>query len=281
MTDSEPALIKISVIQARMKRFDKDYNVNRVLEMVNEELTVEKSHFICIPNYFFQTGLEMVPGKSTRALAELAVRHDAFIVGGLAEDIGEEKGVNSCFVIFPDGTIKSVQQKVHMISMEKKKLEGGKKIETLDTPLARIGCVICNDVFYPETARSLSLQGAEIIFIPSFIGGTGVRGLEAVARARAVENQVFVVNANGIPLEVSERHPELEMGGSGIYSPFLGNIDLARAGRGEEVIRAIIDLDELREVKKAKELDANNLEELAAGKSFNMLTSRRPDVYNI
>lgn len=203
-----------------------------------------------------------------------------YIAGGSARLSKEGIGYNSGFLICPDGQIAAVQDKIHLIAMEKRRLTGGDRIALWDTPLARIGFVLCNDIFYPETARCIALQGAEIIFAPSIIGGTGVLGLETAARARAIENQVYLVNANGIPLEAKKQYPNLPMGRSGIYSPFLEKIDMVRAGTEESTIRCLLDMEDLEELKNANELSASDHMELAEGKSFNMLAGRRPELYS-
>lgn len=276
----EPGLVKVSAVQSSLKRFDREYNIRRNLEMIEKEAQSERPHVICVPNYFFQTGMEPVPGPATERMAALSEEYDLYIVGGAAEYSAGEKGYNTGFITFPDGSTHVFQRKIHMIPMESRKLQGGCAYSVLDLPIARVGCVLCNDIFYPEVARCIALDGAEIIFVPSVIGGIGVRGLEVAARARAVENQVFLVNANGIPREASLEHHDLEMGYSGIYGPFLEKIDLVRAGREETVIRAVLDLDELRELKETVELDAMDHSQLARGKSFNMLANRRPEAYN-
>lgn len=276
---NEPSVLKVSVIQVKLKRYDKTYNLDRCLHYTEMEAKAEKSHIICLPNYFFQTGTEMLPGPATIALADIAVKYDVFIVGGMAESADDGKSYNTGFIIYPHGKIKRVQRKTHMIPMESRKLSAGSGYSVIDTGIAKIGFVMCNDIFYPEAARCVALQGAEIIFAPSMIGGTGVFGLKAAAMARAIENQVYFVNSNGIPLEVSEENPSLEMGWSGIYSPFLDNIVLAGAGNQEEIIRALIDLDELRDLKSSEGQNAGTLRELAEGKAFNMLASRKPELY--
>jgi len=277
--NDETGLMKVSAIQTRLKRFDREYNIKRNLELIEKEAVHERPHIICIPNYFFQTGLEEIGGPAVKSIVRAAVRYDVYIIGGMAEADGDAFGYNTGFIASPDGSVRALQRKIHLITMEKKKLRGGSDCSVIDLPFARVGCVMCNDIFYPEVARCLALQGVEIIFCPSVIGGLGIRGMETVIRARAVENQVYMVNANGIPLEASEEYPDLEMGNSGIYGPFLNEIDIARAGTGEETIRAILDLDDLRELKSTPELDATNHGELALGKSFNLLAGRRPEVY--
>lgn len=278
--------IRTTAIQILLKRYDRDYNLQTALKAIEKAVKTDGAgdngeipHIICIPNYFLQTGTEKIPGSATEAIASLCSENNVYVIGGTAEDVGEAKGYNSAFLVSPDGSIKVIQRKLHMITMEKVKLTNGDRMDLFEIAGVKMGCVMCNDIFYPEVSRCLALAGAEVLFIPAMIGGRGVNGMTAVARARAIENQVYVVNANGIPFEVAEMRPNFIMGGSAIYSPFLENTDLALAGKDENSITAIADLGRLREVKNTSELDAFDLCQLSEGKSFNMLESRRPDIY--
>lgn len=275
--------IRATAIQIKLKRYDRDYNLRTALEYIKKAADDGEDdgvpHVLCIPNYFLQTGTERIPGPATEAIALLCRKYGVYVIGGTAEDTGNNKGFNSAFLVSPDGSVKVIQRKLHMITMEKVKLTCGDKIELFEIAGIRMGCVMCNDIFYPEVARRLAVSGAEVLFIPAMIGGRGVKGMTAVARARAIENQVYVVNANGIPCEVAEMRPNFIMGGSAVYSPFLENTDLAGAGSEETTITSLLNLDRLREVKRTSELDAFDLCQLSEGKSFNMLQSRRPDIY--
>lgn len=287
--ESQSSKIRTTAIQIRLKRYERDYNLKKALELIEKEaIGADRKimgedngipHIICIPNYFLQTGTEKIPGPATEAIALICRKYGVYVIGGTAEDTGEAKGYNSAFLVSPDGSIKVIQRKLHMITMEKVKLTDGDRIDLFEISGVKMGCVMCNDIFYPEVARCLALCGAEVIFIPAMIGGRGVNGMTAVARARAIENQVYVVNANGIPDEVAEMRPNFIMGGSAIYSPFLENTDIASAGRDETAVSAVPDLEKLREVKRTSELDAFDLCQLSEGKSFNMLESRRPEIY--
>lgn len=121
----------------------------------------------------------------------------------------------------------------------------------------RIGLLICYDVEFPESARLLALAGADLVAVPTAL----MDPFEVVARtvvpARAVENQVFLAYANRCGREDELRY----CGQSCVVGP--DGADLARAGRGEEVILAELDLDRLA----------------AARRDNTYLADRRPELY--
>ncbi len=277
----EPLLFKVSAIQPVLDRHDREGNLERILRMLRQEARENRPHFICIPNYFFQRGLEPLPGPSTMPLREIARESELYIIGGMAETgrTPGDPGHNTGFLVTPRGEMLHFCRKIHMIPMEQGKLAGGCKMAPLRAGPVTVGCVLCNDIFYPEVARCLALSGAMILFVPSIIGGLGVRGLQTICRARAIENQVFVVNANGIPRQAKEENPDLTMGGSGIYSPFLDEIDLATAGSAEETIRGIIDIEELMELRSRHGPQGTDHGGLAQGRGFNMMAGRKPRLY--
>ncbi|NQU79578.1 carbon-nitrogen hydrolase family protein [Candidatus Woesearchaeota archaeon] len=276
----EPNLVKITVLQYKVKRYDRQYNLDKTIELL-EEAVKEKPHFILIPNYFLQTGLETLPGETTRLLADIAKRHDTYIIGGIAEKTDEDKGYNSTFLITPKGEVKVLQSKIHMIEMEKKRLKGASRFFAEKTEHAVIGAVMCGDIFYPEVARSVALLGAEIIFVPSIMGGLTLNGLDLLSKARAVENQCYVVNANAIPFEISEERPDFLWGRSGFYAPFLDGITIKKMGAEEGLLSVVLDMDELREMKQTSKIDADTHEGLADIRGTNMFFSRRPEDYSI
>jgi predicted amidohydrolase len=273
-------LIKVSALQYKVKRHDKDFNLKRTLEMV--KLASEESpHFVLLPNYFMQTGLETIPGELTGLLSDLAKDNDMYVIGGVAEDTGKEKGYNSTFLINPVGQVKRLQSKVHMIEMEKKKLQGSSEFNVERTKYATVGSVMCGDIFYPEVSRCVALLGAEIIFVPSIMGGLTLNALDFLCRARAIENQCYVINANAIPFEISEEKPNLQWGGSGFYSPFLDGICIKRADNREGVLSVMLDMEDLAELRDTKGVTGSTHGDLASIRGSNLFFSRRPEDYGL
>jgi len=132
---------------------------------------------------------ESIPGPSTDYFGELAKKHKLYVVAGLIER-DRHQLFNVAVLIGPDGKIAGKYRKVCLPDSEYNKgLSAGSDYPVFDTPLGRIGMMICYDGFFPEVARELSNRGAEIIAWP-------VWGCNPdQARARACENQVYVVSS--------------------------------------------------------------------------------------
>ncbi len=132
---------------------------------------------------------EPIPGPSSSAIAALAKKHNLHVVVGLFERDGTLI-YNVALLIGPDGEILGKYRKVTLPREEiEQGVLPGTEYPVFDTKLGRIGMMVCYDGFYPEPARELSANGAEVIAWPVW----GCNPL--LAAARACENGVFVVSS--------------------------------------------------------------------------------------
>ncbi len=179
------------------------------------------------------------------------------VAGSIAERReGRDRVANTSVHVGPDGHVKAVYRKIHMFDVEVDGVEYRESehsepadeivlSETADG--LQLGLTICYDLRFPELYRILALRGARVVTVPAnFTRVTGEAHWEVLLRARAIENQVFVI-APG-----QGRGPGAEgdsYGNSMIVDPW-GEV-LARAGgEGEDFIAADLDLgrqDEIRE----------------------------------
>ncbi|MGF2733462.1 carbon-nitrogen hydrolase family protein [Marinobacter sp. DUT-1] len=124
--------------------------------------------------------------------------------------------------------------------------EPGEQVVTIDTPVGKLGMAICYDLRFPELFRALREQGADWVCLPSaFTWQTGDAHWHALIRARAIENQVWVV-APGQGGQNSERRRTY--GHTLICDPW-GNITAEREQDGPGVITAELDLERLKQVR--------------------------------
>ena len=132
------------------------------------------------------------------ALAEISRERSMYICVGHAERDPRVSGVlrNSATLLRPDGA-PEVFRKVHLPRIEKLYFMPGSSLEPVDTPLGRLGILVCADNSFPEAARLLTLRGAELLIVlyMSPVHRNG-RLYEAVCTTRAYENQIFVVAAS-------------------------------------------------------------------------------------
>ncbi|SFJ46954.1 carbon-nitrogen hydrolase family protein [Thermoflavimicrobium dichotomicum] len=128
---------------------------------------------------------------------------------------------NEAFFFCPDGSIKR-QKKVHLIPEERKiwHLTPGKDFAVFETPLGKVAILICYDIEFPEVARYVTDQGAEIILCPTYTDApAGYYRVRYCAQARAIENQRFVALC-GLVGEMPG-NPQVDVGRSrcGFFSP--------------------------------------------------------------
>ena len=133
---------------------------------------------------------ETIPGPTTAFLGQLAKKYKMYIVAGIYE---KEKSVvyNTAVLIGRDGELHGKYRKV---ALPREEIDGGitpgNSFPVFDTDFGKIGMMICWDVYFPEPARMLALQGAEIIFMPIWGGDL------TLAKARAIENQIYLVSSS-------------------------------------------------------------------------------------
>lgn len=137
---------------------------------------------------------EPVLGATLEALGKVARRYRMYIVAGIYERDGQTL-YNTALLIGRDGKLVGKYRKTHLPETEARwGLTPGTEYPVFDTDFGKIGIQICYDDFFPEVARSLAANGAEIIFTP--IWGDGREdgyNWDIVARARAIDNAVFFV----------------------------------------------------------------------------------------
>ncbi|MDB6126804.1 MAG: ramA 5 [Verrucomicrobia bacterium] len=135
---------------------------------------------------------EPIPGPTTRMLSERARKYHAWVATSLNEVDGDLI-YNTAVLIDREGRIVGKYRKVHLpIAEAEEGITPGRDYPVFDTDFGRVGMMVCWDNFFPEAARLLRLNGAEIILLP--INGDGVPGhWDVITRARAIDNSVFLV----------------------------------------------------------------------------------------
>lgn len=190
---------------------DKDENKEMAEALVREAVSAG-AHLVTLPELWSCHGLdevyrenaEPVPGPTTDFLGDLARELGVYLLGGsiLEGKPGAERLSNTSTFFDPSGEMAAVYRKIHLFDVkvsDKEYLESaniapGKEIVTAKAGAATLGLSICYDVRFPELYRLLALRGAEILVVPAaFTLQTGKDHWELLLRARAVENQSFVV----------------------------------------------------------------------------------------
>jgi deaminated glutathione amidase len=193
-------------------------------------------------------GAEPLDGPSlaaARAWArELGIH---LLAGSVAERAGDGgKAFNTSVLIGPDGTDLAVYRKIHMFDVEaggvayreSEHEQPGEEIVSAPVDGVELGLTVCYDLRFPELYRILAVRGARLVAVPSaFTAATGRDHWEVLLRARAIEDQVFVIAPN----QVGEAPPHYSSyGHSAIVDPW-GRV-LATAPEGECFVAADLDL---------------------------------------
>jgi predicted amidohydrolase len=200
---------------------------------------------------------ETLDGPSISWARELAAELGIDLVAGsIVERVeGRSKTMNTSVHVGPDGGVRAVYRKIHMFDVEvdgtvyRESDEEDPGDEIVVSKLAggtTIGMSVCYDLRFPELFRILTLRGAEILVNPSaFTLATTRDHWETLLRARAIENQCFVVAPN----QIGAHPPGHRSGGrSLIVDPW--GLPVAMASDGEAAIVAELDLERLGEVRR-------------------------------
>jgi N-carbamoylputrescine amidase len=253
----------IGLIQARSTK-DAEENLARVSAKIREAADrgaqIVCTHELFRSEYFCRTEdaelfnlAEPVPGPATEALAKVAKEKKVVIVASLFERRAAGIYHNTCAVLDADGSFLGKYRKMHIpddpLYYEKFYFTPGDLgFPNFDTCYGRIGVQICWDQWYPEGARMVALQGAQVIFYPTSIGWHpkekaefGAAQLDAwrtIQRGHAIANGVYVAVVNRVGLESNPAagDPGIEFwGGSFVADPF-GKIVAEASNDKEEVL---------------------------------------------
>jgi len=242
---------------------DKQLNLQEARRWVRDA-AANGALLVALPEVFIWRGskklerqfAEPIPGPSSKALSELARELGIYLLAGsiLEEISNSERAYNTSLLFAPSGKQIARYRKIHLFDVDlpngvslresQTRAHGGSP-EVVKTELGAMGLTVCYDVRFPELYRKLAEQGAELIFVPSaFTAYTGAAHWETLLRARAIENQAYIIAPDqfGKTANSFETH-----GHSMIIDPW-GRI-IAELPDGPGVITATIDFDYLAKIR--------------------------------
>jgi beta-ureidopropionase len=265
------ALLQMNCSGARQQ------NLARAEKMIREA-AAKNAQILLLPEVFhelfFITDLnakyfemaEPIPGPITEAMQKLARELGVVIVAPIYERVDRSVYYNSAAIIDADGSLLGVYRKNHIplntIFYEKLYFKPGNLgYPVFDTRYGKVGLLICHDRHYPEGARALALNGAEIVLIPSATPDKSLsrKVWEKELCAHAIFNEYFVAGLN----RTGQEGNYFYYGHSVAFDP-TGEM-LAQAGTDEEVLIVDCDLDMITQRRRA----------------WQFYRDRRPDTYGI
>jgi N-carbamoylputrescine amidase len=268
--------VRIALLQMNCSG-KREENLARAEKMIREAAS-KKAQVLLLPEVFhelfFITDLNMryfetaeeIPGPITAMVSNLARELAVVIVAPIYERVDRSVYYNSAAVVDADGKLLGVYRKNHIplntIFYEKLYFKPGNLgYPVFNTRFGKVGILICHDRHYPEGARALALNGAEIVLIPSATPDKSLsrKVWEKELCAHAIFNEYFVAGLNRIGVEGNYVY----YGQSVVFDPS-GEM-MVQAGPDEEILVADCDLDLITQRRRA----------------WQFYRDRRPDTYGI
>ncbi len=268
--------VTIAVVQMSPRLGEAEDNLVKMSEMIARIAASQKVDLIVFPE-LVTSGTELglrftdlaqrVPGPTVNMIAQRANEYGVYVAFGMVtKERVESVLYNSAILIGPEGDLVDVYNKIHLRGEERMAFREGFKIPVIETEVGTLGLMIGYDLAFPEVARSLVLDGAEIICVLANWEASQVDEWKTFLRARAYENAVYMAGANraGEDVTLIFGGESMIVGPRGeIHATMAGDTDEESGAPKEGYIVARIDLDEVRK----------NREE------YQMIQNRQPTVY--
>lgn len=256
--------VTASIFQFDIRKGDLSGNVKTALEGISRvgdqgaDLLVLPELWSCGYDY---PGLAAHAARTPEVLETLSrtAQEKGLVIAGSLPEADAEGIYNTLYVMDSKGGIAGKYRKTHLFSLieEDRHFRAGSRAMVCDTAAGRLGLMLCFDLRFPELCRSLALQGAQIVIVPAQWPAARIHHWDILLRARAIENQLFVIGANRYGTD-----EDLVFNGhSGIISP-AGEVQAFSAGP-DTLVTATLDLSEIERVRQP----------------FNCLSHRVPPVY--
>src|SRR5579859_5905823 len=237
--------VTVSLVQMHVKAGDPLANRNAVRDQVAEAVR-RGSEIVVFPElwdngYALDRAKEVASSLGKGLFAEidaLARNSNVFIFGSMLEKRGV--GVyNSQAVFSPRSGVLGVYRKIHLFTLfnEQDFLSPGEATLTLDLPWGRSSFAICYDLRYPELFRRYAVEGAKVVFVPAEWPHPRLEHWRTLIRARAIENQMFIVACNRVGESLGQRY----CGHSMIVDPW-GDV-VVEGGEAETMLTVKINTD--------------------------------------
>jgi deaminated glutathione amidase len=206
-----PASLNIAVLQMNSKA-DRGENIATALTLI-DRAAATGARVVALPEVWPYLGpedanrehAETIPGPITDLLAERARRHGIYVHGGSIYESrpGDPGMYNTTVVVNPRGEIIARYSKIHMFDVvldggdeyrESATVTPGNEMVVTEIDGIQVGLAICYDLRFPELFRILALKGAQAVILPAaFTLMTGKDHWETLIRARAIENEIYMV----------------------------------------------------------------------------------------
>jgi predicted amidohydrolase len=265
--------LTISLAQISVKRSKPEKNLEKAEALVAEAAR-RNSQLIVFPE-MWTTGFEWEYLKRAKEehvrtverIASMAQRYSIWISGSTALPDEEGKVANTQILFSDNGEKAGIYSKTHLFSLfhEEQHLAAGRHLTVVDAPWGLTGLSICYDVRFPELYRTYTLKGVKLIISPMAFPHPRLEHWRILARARAIENQLFFIGVNQVGSEdLGSAGAVTYFGASCIIDPW--GKAVVEAGENDEMLLTVtIETDYADEVRR----------------KMRVLPDRRPDLYEL
>jgi len=260
--------MKVSLVQPELQLGNIEYNFD-LIEQEMRKASENNPDVIVLPemwntSFFPKNVKELADKDGERAqtfLSTIAKELQTNIVGGSVSRKTEGKLFNTSYIYDRSGNNLGSYDKAHLFSPsgEDDLFEKGDSITTFYLDGVKCGIVTCYDIRFPEWVRMTVLEGIEVLFVPAAWPEKRTTHWDTLNRARAIENQLFVVNVNSVG-----ETPSGKMGGySALFDPWGEYVVTPNKEPGIQT--GEINREDIKEIRK----------------SINIFNDRRPSAYTI
>jgi predicted amidohydrolase/GNAT superfamily N-acetyltransferase len=281
--------VRVACVQYQMRKIKSFADFTRQATYFVDVAADYAADFVLFPELFTvqllsQTGaltpqegmkrLSEYTPKVAQFLGQLARRYGLTLIGGSHPLRQGGRIENVSHICLPSGAI-VLQPKIHITPNERRwwGISGGNSLSAIETPKAKIGVLICYDIEFPEAARHLADQGAEILFVPFCTDNRqGYLRVRYCAQARAIENQIYVALAGNVGNLPDVDNMDIQYGQAAVLSP--SDFPFARDGIAAEA-------DSNEETLLICDLDLDDLHQSRGGGTVTPRLDRRPDMFRL
>ena len=261
------ALVQMDVISG-----DPERNLSKA-ELFIRQATENGASLVCFPEMWttgfnWQVNNELLSDSPLiiEKIAKLAKKYTAWLSGSVLVENADGLAVNRMLLINHTGMIVAEYDKIHLFSLidEQRHLSAGNKLSIFDSPWGRCGLAICYDLRFPELFRSYALKGVDYILLCAAFPSSRREHWRILLRARAIENQCFMVAVNQAGQEKLATGDLTYCGNSAVID-----------SRGETIAETVVDREQLL----ISEIDIKAVAETRA--EIPVFRDRRSDVYHL
>ena len=262
-------IMKVSCVQMNMEFCNPGKNYESAVKLI-EDAMKNTPDVIVLPEtwntgFFPRENLESYcdneGAKTKEVIGGLAKKYNVNIVAGSVANIKSGKIYNTAYVFDRNGDAIAEYDKTHCFSPmdEHKYFTQGGKICRFTLDGKSCGIIICYDIRFPELTRSMTVKGVDCLFVVSQWPKVRIPHLTALVKARAIENQMFVVCCNSC----GTAGETVYGGNSRIVDPW--GVEIAAADESEQTITAECDYGIIENIRS----------------TINVFRDRRPELYDI